>query len=69
LSISAIENFGISIIGKYLERGIAAYKAPDIVRRLQDLGAEVRVILTQGGSQFITELSLQVTSKNKVHVH
>ena len=46
---------------------IAAYKAPDIVRRLQDLGAEVRVILTQGGSQFITELSLQVTSKNKVH--
>ncbi len=46
---------------------IAAYKAPDIVRRLQDLGAEVRVILTQGGAQFITELSLQVTSKNKVY--
>ncbi len=46
---------------------IAAYKAPNIVRRLQDLGAEVRVILTKGGSQFITELSLQVTSKNKVY--
>ncbi len=46
---------------------IAAYKAPDIVRRLQDLGAEVRVILTQGGAQFITELSLQAISKNKVH--
>lgn len=46
---------------------IAAYKAPDIVRRLQDLGAEVRVILTHGGTKFITELSLQVTSKNKVH--
>ncbi len=46
---------------------IAAYKAPDIVRRLQDLGAEVRVVLTQSGSQFVTELSLQVTSKNKVH--
>ena len=44
---------------------IAAYKAPDIVRRLQDLGAEVRVILTQGGAQFITKLSLQATSKNK----
>ena len=27
---------------------IAAYKSPDIVRRLQDLGAEVRVILTSG---------------------
>lgn len=46
---------------------IAAYKTPDIVRRLQELGAEVRVILTQGGSQFITKLSLQVTSQNKVH--
>ncbi|KAA0438850.1 MAG: bifunctional phosphopantothenoylcysteine decarboxylase/phosphopantothenate--cysteine ligase CoaBC, partial [Candidatus Thioglobus sp.] len=46
---------------------IAAYKAPDIVRKLQYLGAEVRVILTRGGSQFVSELSLQVTSKNKVH--
>jgi|TARA_B100001105_G_C22366042_1_gene432670 phosphopantothenoylcysteine decarboxylase/phosphopantothenate--cysteine ligase len=46
---------------------IAAYKAPDIVRRLQDLGAEVRVILTKGGSKFITEMSLQAISKNKVH--
>jgi hypothetical protein len=32
---------------------IAAYKAPDIVRRLQDLGAEVRVVLTQNGAQFV----------------
>ena len=46
---------------------ISAYKAPDVVRRLQDLGAEVRVILTQGGAKFITELSLQAISKNKVH--
>ena len=46
---------------------IAAYKSPDIVRRLQDLGAEVRVILTEGGAQFITELSLQAVSGHKVH--
>ncbi len=46
---------------------ISAYKSPDIVRRLQDLGAEVRVILTAGGAKFITELSLQAISKNKVH--
>jgi len=60
-----------SLTNKHIVLGvsgsIAAYKAPDIVRRLQDLGAEVRVILTQGGAQFITELSLQATSKNKVH--
>ncbi|BAS67460.1 bifunctional phosphopantothenoylcysteine decarboxylase/phosphopantothenate--cysteine ligase CoaBC [Bathymodiolus septemdierum thioautotrophic gill symbiont] len=46
---------------------IAAYKAPNIVRRLQDLGAQVRVVVTQAGLRFVTELSLQVTSKHKVH--
>jgi len=60
-----------SLTNKHIVLGvsgsISAYKAPDIVRRLQDLGAEVRVILTQGGAQFITELSLQATSKNKVY--
>jgi len=46
---------------------IAAYKSPDIVRRLLDLGAEVRVILTSGGREFVSERSLQTVSKNKVH--
>jgi phosphopantothenoylcysteine decarboxylase/phosphopantothenate--cysteine ligase len=46
---------------------IAAYKSPDIVRRLQELGAEVRVILTSGGREFVSERSLQTVSKNKVH--
>jgi len=46
---------------------IAAYKSPDIVRRLQDLGAEVRVVLTDGGAEFVSERSLQTVSKNKVH--
>ena len=46
---------------------IAAYKSPEIVRRLQDLGAEVRVIVTNGGREFVSERSLQTISKNKVH--
>jgi len=46
---------------------IAAYKSPDIVRRLQDIGAEVRVIVTDGGREFVSERSLQTISKNKVH--
>ena len=46
---------------------ISAYKSPDIVRRLQDLGAEVRVVLTSGGAEFVSERSLQTVSKNKVH--
>ncbi|MDA8755545.1 bifunctional phosphopantothenoylcysteine decarboxylase/phosphopantothenate--cysteine ligase CoaBC [Candidatus Pseudothioglobus singularis] len=46
---------------------IAAYKSPDIIRRLQDLGAEVRVIVTNGGKEFVSERSLQTISKNKVY--
>ena len=42
---------------------IAAYKSPEIVRRLQDLGAEVRVIVTNGGREFVSESSLQTISK------
>ena len=41
---------------------IAAYKSPDIVRRLQDLGAEVSVIVTDGGKEFVSESSLQTIS-------
>ena len=34
--------------------GIAAYKSAELVRRLRDQGAEVRVVMTQGGREFIT---------------
>ncbi|WP_322406767.1 bifunctional phosphopantothenoylcysteine decarboxylase/phosphopantothenate--cysteine ligase CoaBC [Idiomarina sp. PL1-037] len=42
--------------------GIAAYKAPDLVRRLREQGAEVRVVLTAGAKAFVTPLSLQAVS-------
>lgn len=41
---------------------IAAYKAADLIRRLQDRGAEIRVMMTQGACQFITPLTLQTLS-------
>ncbi|MGB5326219.1 MAG: bifunctional phosphopantothenoylcysteine decarboxylase/phosphopantothenate--cysteine ligase CoaBC [Pseudomonadales bacterium] len=47
--------------------GIAAYKAPDLVRRLRELGAEVRVVMTRGACEFITPLTLQAVSGNRVH--
>ncbi|HSB97867.1 MAG TPA: bifunctional phosphopantothenoylcysteine decarboxylase/phosphopantothenate--cysteine ligase CoaBC [Spongiibacteraceae bacterium] len=47
--------------------GIAAYKAADLVRRLQDLGAEVRVVMTRAAQEFITPLTLQALSGNTVH--
>ena len=47
--------------------GIAAYKSPEIVRRLRDAGAEVRVVMTRGAMEFITPLTLQAVSSNRVH--
>jgi phosphopantothenoylcysteine decarboxylase/phosphopantothenate--cysteine ligase len=45
---------------------IAAYKAPELVRRLRAAGAEVRVILTQGGAHFVTPMALQAVSGQPV---
>ncbi|MEM1152820.1 MAG: bifunctional phosphopantothenoylcysteine decarboxylase/phosphopantothenate--cysteine ligase CoaBC [Pseudomonadota bacterium] len=47
--------------------GIAAYKSAELVRQLQDLGASVRVVMTQGAQEFITPLTLQALSGNTVH--
>src|SRR5947199_5846508 len=46
--------------------GIAAYKTPDLVRRLRDVGAEVRVILTPNGARFVSALSLAAVSDHGV---
>ena len=46
--------------------GIAAYKAPDVVRRLRDAGAEVRVVMTPAAQEFITPLTLQAVSGHPV---
>lgn len=42
--------------------GIAAYKCPELVRRLRDRGAKVRVIMTSAAKAFITPLTLQAVS-------
>lgn len=47
--------------------GIAAYKGLELIRRLRDTGLDVRCILTSGGAQFITPLSVAALSENKVH--
>ena len=46
--------------------GIAAYKTPELVRRLKDQGADVRVVMTEGAKAFITPLTLQAVSANPV---
>ncbi len=47
--------------------GIAAYKSAELVRRLQDQGATVQVVMTEGAQAFITPLTLQALSGHKVH--
>jgi len=45
---------------------IAAYKSADLVRRLQDAGAEVRVVMTKAACEFITPLTMQTLSGHPV---
>lgn len=46
--------------------GIAAFKTLDLIRRLRDRGADVRCVLTAGGAQFVTPLSVAALSENQV---
>src|SRR5574337_176434 len=46
--------------------GIAAYKCPDLVRRLRETGAEVQVVMTAGAQHFVTPLTLQAVSARPV---
>ncbi|WP_395339077.1 bifunctional phosphopantothenoylcysteine decarboxylase/phosphopantothenate--cysteine ligase CoaBC [Ningiella sp. W23] len=49
--------------------GIAAYKTPDLVRKLKAEGANVRVVLTESATHFVSSLSLQAVSGEKVSTH
>lgn len=46
--------------------GIAAYKTPDLVRRLRERGAEVQVVMTRAAESFVTPLALQAVSGRMV---
>jgi phosphopantothenoylcysteine decarboxylase/phosphopantothenate--cysteine ligase len=46
--------------------GIAAYKSAELIRRLRDQGAEVRVVMTRAAREFITPLTLQALSGHPV---
>jgi len=46
--------------------GIAAYKTPDLVRRLRDVGADVRVVMTPNAARFVAPLALATVSEHGV---
>ena len=47
--------------------GIAAYKSCELVRLIRKHGAEVTRVLTEGGAQFVTAMTLAALSENPVH--
>ncbi len=47
--------------------GIAAFKALELIRRLRERGASVRCVLTEAGARFVTPLSLQALSEDRVY--
>ncbi|MEK7991173.1 MAG: bifunctional phosphopantothenoylcysteine decarboxylase/phosphopantothenate--cysteine ligase CoaBC [Thiotrichaceae bacterium] len=46
---------------------IAAYKIADLVRRLNEQQAQIRVVMTQAAMQFITPMTMQAVSGHKVY--
>lgn len=46
--------------------GIAAYKAPELVRRLRERGADVQIVMTASAEEFVTETSLAAVSGRPV---
>jgi len=47
---------------------IAAYKAVELLRRLQDRGFDVSVVMTRSATEFVTELTFRTLSRNPVGV-
>ncbi|MFT4562201.1 MAG: phosphopantothenoylcysteine decarboxylase/phosphopantothenate--cysteine ligase [Gammaproteobacteria bacterium] len=63
--MSNLENKRVVLI---VSGGIAAYKALELVRRVQDAGARVRVVMTAAAQQFVGQLSFQALSGQPVHL-
>lgn len=61
--MSALRNKNI-LLG--VSGGIAAYKSPDLVRRLSEQGATVQVVMTAGARHFVTALTFQAVSGRPV---
>ncbi len=62
VTVLAHKNILVGVTG-----GIAAYKAPELVRRLRETGADVRVVMTPAARAFIAPLTLQAVSGHRVH--
>lgn len=60
-----MENSGKILVG--VTGGIAAYKAPGVIRRLKEAGHEVRVTATEAAFRFIPEETLSIAAGEPIH--
>ena len=61
-NLLAAEHIVLAVTG-----GIAAYKSAELVRRLRERGAQVKVVMSRGGEAFVTPLTFQALSGHPVH--
>ena len=59
------QNGGIRIL-LGVTGGVAAYKSPELVRRLREKGAQVQVVMTPGAGKFVSPLTFQAVSGRRV---
>lgn len=64
VDISGLSGRSILLV---ISGGIAAYKALDLIRRLRERGCTVRCVLTGGGAEFVTPMSVAALSENPVY--
>lgn len=64
MSTAANDNGPRIILG--VTGGIAAYKSPELVRRLRDRGAQVQVVMTRGARTFVSPVTFQAVSGRRV---
>jgi phosphopantothenoylcysteine decarboxylase/phosphopantothenate--cysteine ligase len=60
------KNMGSKKLVLGVSGGIAAYKTPELVRRLRERDFDVRVVMTRSANEFVTETTLQAVSGNPV---
>ena len=65
--VGALYTTGVTNLVVGVTGGIAAYKAPGVIRRLREAGHEVRVVATAAAFRFIPEETLSVAAGGLVH--
>ena len=65
--VGALYTTGVARVVMGVTGGIAAYKAPGVIRRLREAGHEVRVVATEAAFRFVPEETLSIAAGGAIH--